>query len=285
MENKQRIVLARLVTGSILLFLLLRWSEQTTLSQLLSPPMSAVELDLTYWLYKLSGLPSLIVYNKTGAILFDSLLFLTGLLSFLFPLQRRWIIPFSILLFIYVLSVNAFAMHHLGQVSGFMVVLLPFWIADNFKFSLAAEGMRYFTCFIYFMAFIWKTFIGNSFYYLHQGAGSFKSNLIDYIWLNPHNLLTLAYKWTIRHEWLLDGGEKLIILLEGIMIIGFFTKKYDSILIWVPVIIHVATYFFADVFFIELLVLDLFFLSSRQLELIGRQRLIGGELKITRRAR
>jgi hypothetical protein len=269
MENKQRIVLTRLVTGSILFFLVMRFAEQTTLSGLLSPPLFAVDLDFTYWLYKWSGIASLIVQNPTGAILFDILLFATGILSFLFPLQRKWIIPFSILLFLYTLSFNTFATHHLGQVSGFMVVLLPFWVGDNYKFTLAWEGMRYFTCFIYCMAFIWKTFIGNSFYYMQQGVNSFKMNLVDYMFLNPDSFMSSIYRYCLRHEWILNGGEKAVILLEGIMVIGFFTKKYDKALILAPVIIHVTTYFFSDVFFIELLVLDLSFLSIRQLDRLG----------------
>jgi len=59
-------------------------------------------------------------------------------------------------------------------------------------------------------------------------------------------------------------------LLEGIMVVGFFTKKYDRWLIWVPVVIHVTTYFFSDVFFIELLVVDLSFLSVTQLDRLGK---------------
>jgi hypothetical protein len=150
-----------------------------------------------------------------------------------------------------------------------MVVLLPFWIANNYKFALAWEGMRFFTCFIYVMAFVWKAFIGNSFYYMQQGVNSFKANLVDYMFLNPDHMMTWMYRWCLTHPWILNAGEKIVIIMEGIMVIGFFTKRYDRFLIWVPVFIHVATYFFSDVFFIELLVVDLSFLSLRQLDRIG----------------
>jgi hypothetical protein len=38
-----------------------------------------------------------------------------------------------------------------------------------------------------------------------------------------------------------------------------------------PVIIHIATYFFSDVFFIEMLVLIFLFFSNRQVETIGKK--------------
>ena len=269
MENKQRIILTRLVTGSLLFFLLLRFTGQATLSSLESPSLFTVDLDITYWLYKLSGLPALIIHNKTGAVLFDILLFCTGILSFLFPLQRKWIIPFSILLFIYAISINTFSTHHVGQVSGFMIVLWPFWVKDNYKFYLAWQGMRYYTCLVYLMAFTWKTCWNDSFYHFHQGVNSFKPNLFDYIYQNPDSLMTEIYHWFLRHEWVLNAGEKFITILEGVMVIGLFTKKYDRRLFWVPVMIHGITYFFSDVFFIELLVIDLSLLSVSQLDRLG----------------
>jgi hypothetical protein len=269
MDNRQRIILTRLVTGALLFLLLLRLADHATLSGIVSPPLFTANLDLTYWLYLLSGLPDLIVHNRAGAIIFDLMMFGAGLLSFLFPLQRRWIIPFSILLFIYAVSINAFSTDHLGQVWGYMIVLLPFWVADNNKFWFAWQGMRYYTCYAYVMAFVWKTMLNDSFYYTQQGVNSFKLNLFDYIYQNPDNLMTHMYKWFLRHDRILNGGEKFTVLLEGIMVIGFFTRKYDRWLIWIPVTIHVLTYFFVDVFFIELLVMDLSFLSLSQLDRLG----------------
>jgi hypothetical protein len=270
MNNRQRITLTRLVTGTILLFLTLRLAEHAMLSALQSPPLFAVELDFTYWLFRASGIPAWIVQHRAVAILFDISLFSSGMLSFLLPLNRKILAVFALLLFIYAMTFNLYATHHLAQVYGLMVVMLPFLVGNNDKFTLAWEGMRYFTCFIYFMAFIWKTCIGNSFYYLQQGASTFKNNLVDYMSLNPGSGMTNFYEWFLRHEWVLNAGEKGLVLLEGIMVAGFFTKKYDRWLIWVPVAIHVTTYFFSDVFFIELLVVDLTFLSVSQLDLLGK---------------
>ena len=265
MNDRSRITITRLVTGSLLFFLALRLAEHATLSALGTPPLFTVDLDVTYWLYKLSGFPDWLMRHRAATIVFDSCLFSSGVLAFIRPLDRRIMLVFATLSFVYALTFDLFATHHLAQVVGFMIVLLPFLAGSNLSFTLAWEGMRYFTCLIYFLAFLWKTCFNDSFYYLHQGVSSFKYNLVDYIALNPGTTMTALYKWFLQHSWLLDAGEKSLVLLEGFMVIGLFTKKHDRWLIWGPVVIHLLTYFFSDVFFIELLVIDLSFLSVSQL--------------------
>jgi hypothetical protein len=270
MTNKQRIILTRIVVGYILFFLFLRLFEHTTPSGLMKPPLFKVQMDIAYWAYELSHIPDLIIYNKTGAICFDCLLFGSGCLCFIFPLQTRWIIPFSIGVFIYVLTLNTFGMHHAHAMSGMMIVLLPFWVADNARFYLFWQGIRYYTCYLYGMAFVWKTLIGDSFFNWQQGIGSFKINLVTYMYHNPGTLLSGFYRWCIREDWFLNAGNVLIVLLEASMILGFFTKKWDRLLFWFPVIIHLTTYFFSEVLFLELLVLDFSLLTTNQLDSLSQ---------------
>lgn len=270
MNNTQRTIITRIVISYILLFLVLRFIEHLTPSRLLAPPLFHLQLDISYWLYKLSGIPSLIIYNKTGAILFDLLMFGTGLLSLIFPLQRKWLIPFSVFLFIYAISFNTFVMHHTHSNAGLMIVLFPFWFADNTRFFLLWQGIRYYTCFLYFTSFAWKLVKG-SFFNWQQGIGTFKVNMAEYIYHNPDNVLSGFYRYCIRHDWLLNAGNIILALMEGMMIIGFFTKKMDRLLFWIPVTIHVVTYFFSDVLFFELLVLDFSLLSGKKIEAIGHR--------------
>ncbi|HMH34233.1 MAG TPA: hypothetical protein VK543_14445 [Puia sp.] len=268
MNITQRILLTRIVTGFILFFLILRFFEHATPSRFLAPPLFLVQLDIAYWLYKLADLPGLIVVNKTGAVFFDICLFLSGILLFFFPLRKIWILSFTILLFIYAISFNYFGMHHTHPLAGFMLILFPFWAADNVRFNMLWEGMRYYTCYLYGMSFIWKTCIGDSFFNWKQGIGSFKLNLVNYLYQNPDTLLSGFYRWCLQESWLINSGWILVILLEGFMLVGFFTKKFDALLFWIPVIIHFSTYLFANAFFIELLVLDFTFLTGRQLKKI-----------------
>ena len=270
MDKRQRIILTRLIAGFLLASLIMRYKESVTPSTIQNPPLFLVQLDITYWAYKLAGLHALIIEHHTGALGFDLLIFGFCAGACLFPLRRIFVIPLSLLLFLYLISINGASMHHLHMFAGAAIVLWPFWAADNNTCLLLWQAMRYYTCFLYAMAFVWKAIFLDSFFYWNQGLVTFKANLVGYLYYHPRGLLSDWYRWCIREDWFLNLGCILVILLEGLMVIGLFTKKWDRVLIWFPVIIHLATYFFCDVFFIELLVLDLSLLSMRQIDLLGR---------------
>jgi acetyltransferase-like isoleucine patch superfamily enzyme len=236
----------------------------------MGPPLFHTGLDMTYWMYRILHLQDLLMNNHARAVIFDLLVVVSGLLVICFPLRRRWIILFSILIFVYAISFNSVALIHTVTVNGLIVVFLPFWIGDEGKFGLAWQGIRYYACFIYFAAFIWKAFIGNSFFYWEQGDGSFRLNLVEYLYHNPGTGLSDIYRWFIRNPWMLNAGHVFTVLLEGIMVTGFFTRKFDRILFWIPVLICVITYFFADVLIFELLVLNFAFIGPGGLDRIGR---------------
>jgi hypothetical protein len=270
MTTQQRIILTRLLIGYMLCFLFLRFFEHATPSGIMQPPLFNVQMDISYWAFRLSPLPMLIVYNPIGAIIFDALLLGFGIASFLFPLKTWLIISFSIFIFIFILTANGFGMHHAHWMTGIMIVLFPFWFKDNTRCKQLWEGIRYYTCFLYVMAFIWKTGIGNSFFNWQQGIGTFKLNLVTYLYQNPEGWLSGFFRWCIRESWFLNTGNVLIMIMEASMIIGFFTKRWDRILFWFPIIIHLATYLFSDVLFLELLILDVSFLNMNQLDRLSQ---------------
>ena len=280
MTKEQRIILTRMVVGLMLIFLFIRFFQHTTASGMGSPPLFTIGLDITYWIYKMSNIPTLVIQSPVGAGLFDMLLFCSGLLAFIFPLRRTFIISFSILVFIYGLSFNAYGMHHAHAFGGMMIVLIPFWFADHSSFYLLWQGVRYYTCYIYLASFIWKAFISHSAFYWQQGINTFRFNLVEYLYHNPTGLLPSIYRWCIRETWFLNAGNLLIVLLEATMLIGFFTKKWDRYLFWIPVFIHATTYFFSDVMFLEILVLDISLLSMQQIDFLGRKiPLLGFRMK------
>ncbi|MEP7253218.1 MAG: hypothetical protein ABI683_12585 [Ginsengibacter sp.] len=270
-EDKERVVLCRLVFGFILLCLLFRFFLNATPSHLLQPSLFNLNLDLTYWLYQYFSIPQLVVYSHTGAIAFDVLLFGFCIMAILFPSKRIIIIFFSFLFLIYAITYNTYIVHHAHPLTILTLITIPFWFKKFKNWKLMWEGMRYYVCYIYAMSFIWKAVIGNSFFYWNQGIGSVKFNLAEYMYHYPGTVMASLYAFFIAHPYLLNIGNTFIFLLEGLMIVGFFTKKYDRILMILPVIIHLSTYIFADVFFIEMLVLVFVFFRKKDTELIGRR--------------
>ena len=270
-EDKERIVLCRLVFTFIFLCLLFRFFLNATPPNLLQPPLFNLNLDLTYWLYQYFKVPKSVVYNHTGAIIFDVLLFGFCIMAILFPSKRIIIIFFSFLFLIYVITYNTYIVHHAHPLTILTLITIPFWFKKNKHWELMWEGMRYYVCYVYTMSFIWKTVLSNSFFYRNQGIGSAKLNLAEYIYHHPGNFITSIYTFFIAHPYLLNIGNTFIFLLEGLMVVGFFSKKYDRILMILPVIIHISTYIFANVFFIEMLVLVFAFFKKEDSQLIGQR--------------
>lgn len=260
---QERIVIQRLVFLYILLFLLLRFFTNATPSHTLQPPLYLIQFDPVYWLFKFSFL-SLINSNQLAADIFDTILFASCVLAILFPIKRLFVILFSILILLYAASYNISIVHHAHPLSLTIIITLPFWVKRSTNWKLLWEGMRYYVCFVYTASFIWKTFLGTSFLVWDNGINSAKLNLAEYIYHNPDTFSAGIMKYFISHPVLLNAGHVFVILLEGCMVIGFFTKKYDKFLILLPVIIHLSTYFFSDVFFIEMLVGLFAFLNARQ---------------------
>lgn len=274
-DERQRIVISRLVFSFIFIALMFRFLLHATPSHLLQPPFFLLGLDFTYWLYHFAGIQHLIIYSQAGAAIFDTCLMASCILSILFPLKKIWVISFSVLFFLYAITYNTYIVHHAHPLTMMMLITIPFWFRKNETWQLIWEGMRYYICYIYTMSFIWKIWISNSFFYWNQGVGSVKLNLAEYLYHNPGTWMAIIFKFFIAHPFLLNMGNTIIFLAEGLMVVGFFTKKYDRILMLLPVIIHVCSYFFADVFFIEMLVLVFAFFTPHDTEIIaGRIPLI-----------
>ena len=270
-EDKERVVLCRLVFSFILLCLVFRFLLNATPSHLLQPPLFNLNLDLTYWLYQYFKIPQLVVYNHIGAIIFDLFLFVLCIMALFFPSKKIIIIFFSVTFLVYAITYNTYIVHHAHPLTVLTLITVPFWFTKFKNWKLMWEGMRYYVCYVYTMSFIWKAVISNSFFYRNQGVGSAKLNLAEYIYHHPGTFMTSVYTFFIAHPYLLNIGNTFIFLLEGLMVVGFFTKKYDRILMILPVIIHLSTYIFADVFFIEMLVLVFVFFRKKDTELIGKR--------------
>lgn len=267
---EERIVITRMVLLYIFLFLLLRFFINATPSHYLQPPFFLIQFDPAYWLYKFSFL-SAISTSHTIALIFDICLFASCILAMLFPLKRFLIICFSLMILIYAISYNIAIVHHAHPLSITIIITLPFWARRAGTWKLLWEGVRYYVCFAYTASFIWKTFLGSSFFVWNNGVASAKFNLVENLYHNPDSFFSGIMRYFIRHPVLLNTGHAIILLLEGLMVTGFFTRKFDKYLLWFPVIIHVSTYFFSDVFFIEMIVGVFAFFSDKQIDTISKK--------------
>jgi len=185
-----------------------------------------------------------------------------GYLYGVYPLKRIFIIPFTLLFIMLGVVFNLNIAQNSHLLVAMMFILFAFWPRKDADFELLWEGMRYYACWVYASAFVWKIINGGIFQ-PDFGEISFKVNVAWILYENPHGIWASLYAFFLRHPFLLNQGARLLFFMEGLFIAGFFTKKWDMVLIALIVMIHIATWIFSDVVFIEIGVLIFTFLPER----------------------
>jgi len=238
----------------LLLILIWRAYSHILPFQLAEPPLTRVDYDLSFWAFKLSGLSEILVMNRTGSIIYTTSLILNCLACIVFPRNRWLMLSFSFLFLLLGIIFNVYLTHSSHVLGGALIITIPFWAAKNRNFETLWDALRYYVCWIYFSAFLWKV-VNGSMFQADFGSLTMKRNLAEYLYHNPGTIKAHIYSYFISHPFLPDIGDKVVYLLEGFFLAGFFTKRYDKILAILLIAIHLITYFFTDRLFIELCIL------------------------------
>ncbi|WP_017259221.1 hypothetical protein [Pedobacter arcticus] len=202
----------------------------------------------------------ILISSYWGANILTILLFITALIVFAKPDKTLYKVLFTLVLISYTVLLNINISHSVHVFSGIILITFALWPSTNENFKITWEFLRYYICWLYFSAFLWKI-IHLGFFQAEYGYEAFTDNLSWYIYQNPEDLLTKLYLYLVKHKLILNIGAKVIILLEGAFIIGFFTKKMDHYLVLSLLIIHISTFIFVDVMFFELFILVIPFIT------------------------
>jgi len=238
------------------LLLILIWRAYSCILpfQLRNPPLTNVEYDLSFWAFKLSGLAEILAGSRTGSLLYSAVILLSCVACICYPRNRLLVISFSFLFLLFGIIFNVYLTHSSHVLGGALIITIPFWASKDKNFETLWDALRYYVCWIYFSAFLWKM-VNGSMFQADFGVLTMKKNLAAYLYHNPDTIKAHIYNWFISHPVLPDVGDKVVYLLEGFFLAGFFTKRYDKILIVLLLVIHTITYFFTDRLFIELCIL------------------------------
>jgi hypothetical protein len=259
-----RKILCRFVFAFIFVFLLYYQYSNILVHQLQSPVLIFPYVDLTYWLFHILNIPSIITGNYLLSCCFDCALFASCILSFLFPQKRILVTLFFLLFFIYFIIYNSFGNFHTHSKVGILLMTLPFMFPPNKMFLFIWEAMRYFALFIYADAFLWKLFRAH-FFEKDHGAHIIKKNFVAYMYYHPQGSFTHIYAWLLAHPGLIHGIFLTGFILEGLFLVGFFTKRYDKILLVISILLPVGFLFLSNAFFFELLILSFTLIDLRLL--------------------
>lgn len=262
-----RPIITRFVFLFIFSMILFRWYSYVLPHQLKNPPLLKLGYDPIYILYDSYSLQDFLVTAPLFSLAFSILLIVFSLIPIIAPLKRTPIIIFTFLYFIYIVTFNINLTFTSAHTNCILLITLCFWPKSNKDFELLWEFARYYSCWVYSSAFIWK-FINGGFFQDNFGVEVLKSQLIYFIYQSPESLSTNIYFFFLSNPILINIGTMFVYFLEGIFIFGFFSKKLDNYFIFIIIFIHAVIYFFVDTLFIEQYILTFTFISLKGWQLI-----------------
>lgn len=256
-----RISYSKIVYVSILLIFLGRFYQGVMLHDFTNPVLVTPLIDNTYWLLFFLSIPQTILGSTLFSWTIDiGLIALPVLLLFW---DNRWLrfllFPLLLLYIVSYASCIAFQGHGLY---GLILVLLPLLFVGE-RGERWFEANRYYACFIFASAAIWKVFRGNIFDVDHF-SNILKNQHASYFFYRPDGMRGNLFDYLIHHpevsSLLLYGA----VLLQLSFTVGFFTKRYDLFLALILLLFLIFNWLVMDISFWNMFVIVLLFLPWRE---------------------
>ncbi len=262
--EKSLSVKAYFVLGIAMYFCFYRLISASMLSQMNHPLFLFGQTEFFYRLYINSGIPQFITSNTIISALLDiSLLILT--IGFLMSFNRAFILLFTLVVFNYFITYNLVTGHHYHGMFGLIIMTLPFWFKKEEKFNLAWDLARYYFLYVFASAALWKILRGSAFYDL-QLSDIIKSQQINLLLQTPESFKSHIAEYFIGHPAISHFILLLDVFVQGSFIVGFFTKKYDRVLLMLAILFVVADYYVMGIVSFEILIMGLTLLDWPKVE-------------------
>ena len=205
----------------------------------------AFEQDPLLWLVYFIGLPQLILSSSFLSYFIDVSILLL-LITLIYRPLKKWVaIVLVIALFIFYCIFTAHLGHRSYQ-SGYLFVLIPFLFTKPKNKQIAFELTRYFLLFFYVSAAFFKFKSGSLFISDHL-SHAVTNQFTPYFLEQSYSLRTNFNLFLITHHNFAQAFYIGAALCELLMIIGFFTKKFDRHFTIIILIFHFSNWFKMDI--------------------------------------
>ena len=169
----------------------------------------------------------------------------------------------TISLLLYAAFINITLTHSQHYLALMVIISACFWTNNASRFDLLWNGAKYYVCWYYVSAFLFKLRYGALFQWDLDLINIKNARAAD-LFLFPNSVFSQFISFFIQHPTLTLIGEKIVYVAEFTFVVGFFTRKYDRLLQLLGIFIFVSTSIFIDVFFIENLAVLLLVLSPNK---------------------
>lgn len=248
------------VYSVILLIVLYRFVSEGMLSQLARPFFISNETEFVYKLVNQLGLVDFFTQHTLAALSVDLLLFAIPIILII-HYNRLLAVMFSVVLVIYFLVFNSVAQHHYHGLAGALVASLVCCFAREHSFSLAWQGARNYLLYIFASAALWKIFRGALWTNGHFSS-IMESQRLDYLLQHPDTFMSSILSFLIANHSVAQFFFTMTVITQLSFAAGFFTKRYDRLLLVVMLLFMLFNYFVMGIFSFELAILGLFLISE-----------------------
>ncbi len=251
---------ARLLFGYFILLLVYRFNSGTFLIFTCGQPMKGPEMDYTFWLSHCTGFPHFVIQHYWACLLIDAGVIIFSLTCFISD-KSRFLYCTLLMLFFFIqrITIESYSCSHSKSMSAVFIALLPFCFKKDKHMNLVVEFSRYFLLFIMLSSALHKFTNGLLF-----SPENFVNVLInqhsDLAILNPEHISYRIAQKLIAHPKLAATSYILLFCTQAVFMVGFFTRKYDTILFMLLIVFAVTTYYIMRIYNFDIVVLGLFLL-------------------------
>lgn len=187
-------------------------------------------IDNTYWLYFLNGIPKFIANSYFISQLLDCVMVLLPLFLLVKRTWKIFNLFYTLLLINYFLFFNSVAFHHYHGLISLIILTIPFLFKKEETITILWDAARYYFLFAFSSAAIWKLSRGGVFN-PEQMINILKSQHVELIIKNPGDYHISLLQFFIRNPYVAQFLLWMGLLIELVFCVGFFTKKYDLLLV------------------------------------------------------
>lgn len=244
-----RQLMAQVIFSWLFLILIYFFATNSLLSQLQQPVLITPGSDNTFWLLHLTGLPQFLLSNKPAALIFDIVVTSSCLVCIFVPRQRMFTIMTIVGTWLLYVCYTTSVGKHYVQI-GYLLAPLPFLVLGSKRFSLAWEGLRYWVCFLFVSAGLYKIYYGGFFDPTNMRNILSLENA-SWMFFEPDTTQRRVIQFFIAHPPAAQWLYRLAAILQAGLIVGFFTKRFDTWLLVLLLAFHLANFMLLHISFVD----------------------------------
>lgn len=208
------------------------------------PVLISPGADNTYWLLHILNIPQHIMQSKILSLFFDILMVGSTLVFFSLPQKNIFCLISVICLWLFQMMYGSSNGHHYHHFA-YLIVPVAFIFRSPLKFYFAWELIRYWILFLMFCAGLYKLYYGAFF------QETYMANLLRYVYNPDGGMKNKMFFYFIHHAKTAQLFYQAATVLELLSIAGFFTHKYDHLILLSFLAFNIGNLFFMNIPFWE----------------------------------